>query len=143
MLTATAALRWCAPAVAMRTAEPHRKDLWAQPALTPYGQVLALDDVIGTKVRALAARAAPRDFVDVRAADQDHTTADLKMLGKRHGRGQFRLDDLRDRLGTAQWIDDEEFEVYGLSADDISELRQWVSDIEQRLSTGMDHGLDS
>ena len=65
------------------------------------------------------------------------------MLGKRHGRGQFRLDDLRDRLGTAQWIDDEEFEVYGLSADDISELRQWVSDIEQRLSTGMDHELDS
>lgn len=124
-----------------------KENLWSQPALTPYGPVLGLDDVIGTKVRALADRAAPRDFVDVRAAAHDHTIADLEMLGERHGRGQFRLDDLRDRLGTAQWIDDEEFEAYGLSADQISELRQWaqewVSDLEQRLSAGMDDDFDA
>ncbi|MEU6577251.1 nucleotidyl transferase AbiEii/AbiGii toxin family protein [Streptomyces sp. NPDC046805] len=115
--------------------------------LTPYGPVLGLDDVIGTKVRALADRAAARDFVDVQAAARDHTIADLEMLGTRHGRGEFRLDDLRDRLGSAQWIDDAEFEVYGLSADQISELRQWaqewVSDLEQRLSTGMGDDLDA
>ncbi|MGW7207110.1 nucleotidyl transferase AbiEii/AbiGii toxin family protein [Streptomyces sp. NPDC054837] len=119
-----------------------KENLWAQPALTPYGPVLALEDVIGTKVRALADRAAPRDFIDVRAAARDHTIADLEMLGERHGRGEFRLDDLRDRLGTAQWIDDAEFEAYGLSQDQIAELRQWaqewVSDLEQRLNTGMD-----
>ncbi|MGW4034609.1 nucleotidyl transferase AbiEii/AbiGii toxin family protein [Streptomyces sp. NPDC004838] len=123
-----------------------KENLWARPALTPYGPVLGLDDVVGTKVRALADRAAPRDFVDVRAAAHAHTITDLETLGERHGRGQFRLDDLRDRLGTAQWIDDEEFETYGLSADEISELRQWaqewVSDLEQRLGTGMDDDLD-
>ncbi|MFF1300793.1 MULTISPECIES: nucleotidyl transferase AbiEii/AbiGii toxin family protein [unclassified Streptomyces] len=119
-----------------------KENLWARPALTPYGPVLALEDVIGTKVRALADRAAPRDFIDVRAAARDHAIADLEMLGERHGRGEFRLDDLRDRLGSAQWIDDAEFEAYGLSQDQIAELRQWaqewVSDLEQRLNTGMD-----
>lgn len=117
-----------------------KENLWGPPALTPYGPALGLDDVIGTKVRALADRAAPRDFVDVRAAARDHTIADLERLGERHGRGEFRLDDLRDRLGTAQWIDDAEFEAYGLSADDIAELRQWaqgwVSDLERRLNGG-------
>jgi len=121
-----------------------KENLWAPPARTPYGPVLALDDVIGTKVRALADRAAPRDFIDVRAAARDHTIADLEMLGQRHGRGEFRLDDLRDRLGTAQWIDDVEFEAYGLSLDEIEELRQWaqewVSDLEQRLSADTDDG---
>ncbi|MEU3522205.1 nucleotidyl transferase AbiEii/AbiGii toxin family protein [Streptomyces sp. NPDC006654] len=123
-----------------------KENLWARPVLTPYGPVLGLDDVIGTKVRALADRAAPRDFVDVRAAAREHSIADLEMLGSRHGRGDFRLDDLHDRLGTAQWIDDAEFEAYGLSQEEISELRQWaqewVSDLEQRLGTGMDHDLD-
>jgi SOS response regulatory protein OraA/RecX len=52
--------------------------------------------------------------IDVHAAARDHTVADLEMLGQRHGRGEFRLDDLRDRLGTAQWIDDAEFEAYDL-----------------------------
>jgi hypothetical protein len=33
------------------------------PEATPYGPVLALDDVIGTKVRALADRGYPRDLV--------------------------------------------------------------------------------
>ncbi|TXL84532.1 nucleotidyl transferase AbiEii/AbiGii toxin family protein [Streptomyces sp. IB2014 016-6] len=124
-----------------------KENLWSRPAITPYGPVLGLDDVIGTKVRALADRAAPRDFVDVRAAALDHSIPELEMLGERHGRGQFRLDDLRDRLGTAQWIDEEEFEAYGLSADEISALRQWaqdwVSDLEQRLGTGMNDDLDS
>ncbi|MEU9056531.1 hypothetical protein AB0D37_40120 [Streptomyces sp. NPDC048384] len=83
----------------------------------------------------------------VHAAARDHTIADLEMLGRRHGRGEFRLDDLRDRLGTAQWIDDAEFEAYGLSAEQISQVRQWaqawVSDLEQRLSTGMDDDFDA
>jgi hypothetical protein len=36
------------------------------PERTPYGLVLALDDVIGTKVRALAGRGLPRDLIDMR-----------------------------------------------------------------------------
>jgi predicted nucleotidyltransferase component of viral defense system len=35
------------------------------PETTPYGPVLALDDVIGTKVRALAGRGLPRDLIDI------------------------------------------------------------------------------
>ncbi|MGW1624135.1 nucleotidyl transferase AbiEii/AbiGii toxin family protein [Streptomyces sp. NPDC002172] len=65
-----------------------KENLWARPVLTPYGPVLGLDDVIGTKVRALADRAAPRDFVDVRAAVRDHTITDLEMLGQQ---GLLRL----------------------------------------------------
>jgi Nucleotidyl transferase AbiEii toxin, Type IV TA system len=40
------------------------------PETTPYGPVLALDDVIGTKVRALADRGYPRDLVDIHAASR-------------------------------------------------------------------------
>ncbi|GAB7101770.1 hypothetical protein JCM4814A_00840 [Streptomyces phaeofaciens JCM 4814] len=119
-----------------------KENLCAPATRTPFGPVLSLDDVIGTKVRALADRAAARDFIDVRAAARDHTITDLEQLGQRHGRGQFRLDDLCDRLGAAQWIDDVEFEAYGLSPEEISDLRQWaqqwVSDLEYRLHTAVD-----
>jgi hypothetical protein len=48
--------------------------------------VPALDDVIGTKVRALADRGAVRDLIDVHAASHQRTTADLETLGRRHAR---------------------------------------------------------
>ncbi len=41
---------------------------WRPVAQSPYGPVLAEEDVIGTKVRALADRGAPRDLIDVFAA---------------------------------------------------------------------------
>ncbi|MFK4123678.1 nucleotidyl transferase AbiEii/AbiGii toxin family protein [Streptomyces longwoodensis] len=119
-----------------------KENLWSGPITTPHGPVLALDDVIGTKVRALADRAATRDFIDVHAAAGDHTFPDLETLGERHGRGDFRLEDLRDRLGAAEWMDDMEFEAYGLSADDIHALRRWaqhwIDDLERRLGTDAD-----
>jgi len=119
-----------------------KENLWSGTVTTPNGPVLALDDVIGTKVRALADRAATRDFIDVHAAAGDHTFRDLETLGERHGRGEFRLEDLRDRLGTAEWMDDVEFEAYGLSADDIHVLRRWaqhwINDLDRRLGTGVD-----
>jgi hypothetical protein len=40
------------------------------PEITPYGPVLALDDVIGTTVRALAGRGLPRDLIDIHAASR-------------------------------------------------------------------------
>jgi hypothetical protein len=47
------------------------KEVFNQPpAVTPYGPVLALYDVIGTKVRALAGRGLPRDLIDIHAASQ-------------------------------------------------------------------------
>ncbi len=38
---------------------------WRPVVQSPYGPVLAEEDVIGTKVRALADRGAPRDLIDV------------------------------------------------------------------------------
>ncbi|MFF3326945.1 nucleotidyl transferase AbiEii/AbiGii toxin family protein [Streptomyces sp. NPDC002889] len=119
-----------------------KENLWSEPAETEHGPVLALDDVIGTKVRALADRGAVRDLIDVHAAARHRTTADLEALGARHGRDEFRLQDLRDRLGGADWFDDEEFAAYGVPEDDIRSLRawaqQWASDLDQRLHTDED-----
>lgn len=119
-----------------------KENLWAEPTQTEYGPVLALDDVIGTKVRALADRGAVRDLIDVHAAADHHNTFDLERLGKRHGRDEFRLEDLRDRLLGAEWYDDTDFAAYGLTQDDITRLRtwagQWANDLDQRLGTMSD-----
>jgi hypothetical protein len=95
-----------------------KENFWASPELTEHGPVLAFDDVIGTKVRALADRGAVRDIIDVHAAAASHTLQDLERLGERHGRGEFRLQDLRERLGGAEWFDDDEFAAYGLTGRD-------------------------
>ncbi|MGP3691629.1 nucleotidyl transferase AbiEii/AbiGii toxin family protein [Streptomyces sp. IBSNAI002] len=114
-----------------------KEHFWTPPAQTEYGPVLAFDSVIGTKVRALADRGAVRDFIDVHAASRHRTPHELERLGERHGRDEFRLHDLRDRLAGADWADDEEFAAYGLTEDETAELRawaqRWVSDLEQRL----------
>ncbi|MEV0370362.1 nucleotidyl transferase AbiEii/AbiGii toxin family protein [Streptomyces sp. NPDC050636] len=114
-----------------------KENLWSPPQNTAYGPVLSLDDVIGTKVRALADRGAVRDLIDVHAAEH-RGRPELEQLGQRHGRDAFRLDDLRDRLAGAEWYDDEEFAAYGLTDDAIAELRswaqQWVSDLDERLA---------
>ncbi|GGT78474.1 hypothetical protein GCM10010243_66240 [Streptomyces matensis] len=55
-----------------------KEAFWAPPAQTPYGPVLSLDDVIGTKVRALADRGTVRDLIDVQAASRHRSTADLE-----------------------------------------------------------------
>ncbi|WCD91266.1 hypothetical protein KPP03845_200227 (plasmid) [Streptomyces xanthophaeus] len=114
-----------------------KEHFWTPPAQTEYGPVLAFDSVIGTKVRALADRGAVRDLIDVHAASAHRDTGELERLGERHGRGEFRLEDLRDRLVGADWADDEEFTAYGLTEAETAELRawaqRWASDLDQRL----------
>ncbi|WP_331721162.1 nucleotidyl transferase AbiEii/AbiGii toxin family protein [Streptomyces sp. NBC_00454] len=121
-----------------------KEHFWTPPALTEYGPVLAFDSVIGTKVRALADRGAVRDFIDVHAASRHRTAGELERLGERHGRDEFRLQDLRDRLAGADWADDDEFAAYGLTEDETAELRvwarRWADDLDQRLH---DHERDS
>ncbi len=112
---------------------------WSPPTPTEHGLVLALDDVIGTKVRALADRGAARDLIDVHAASHHRSTAELETLGRRHARTEFSLHNLRDRLTGAEWWDDEDFADYGLSDDQIHTLRtwalRWATDIDSRLIT--------
>ena len=66
------------------------------PTVTPYGPALALYDVIGTKVRALAGRGLPRDLIDIHAASQLCSNIELESLGRRHAWDeQFSLSELK------------------------------------------------
>jgi hypothetical protein len=108
------------------------------PETTPYGPVLALYDVIGTKVRALAGRGLPRDLIDIHAASQLCSNTELESLGRRHAwDGQFSLGELTARLDGAEWYDDQAFAEYGLSAEQITDLRRWAQawadDINRRI----------
>jgi hypothetical protein len=62
-----------------------KENLWAAPLTTEYGPVPALDDVIGTKVRAFADRGVVRGLIDVHAAPAHPTVTELERLG---GRGR-------------------------------------------------------
>ncbi|OIK06768.1 nucleotidyl transferase AbiEii/AbiGii toxin family protein [Streptomyces monashensis] len=121
-----------------------KEAFWAPPMATEYGPVLALDDVIGTKVRALADRGAVRDLIDVHAATRHPTTADLENLGRRHARFEFSLHDLHDRLAGAEWWDDQDFTDYGLSPEQVEDLRTWAPTWADDLATRLhaDQDLD-
>ncbi|MEU0806260.1 nucleotidyl transferase AbiEii/AbiGii toxin family protein [Streptomyces sp. NPDC005970] len=114
-----------------------KEAFWRSPTASEYGPVLAFDDVIGTKVRALADRGAVRDLIDVHAASRHYTTADLETLGRRHARDEFCLEDLQTRLAGAEWYEDEEFTAYGLPEADTAALRTWAQgwcdDLSERL----------
>ncbi|MEV7684895.1 nucleotidyl transferase AbiEii/AbiGii toxin family protein [Streptomyces bungoensis] len=114
-----------------------KEAFWAPPAQTPYGPVLSLDDVIGTKVRALADRGTVRDLIDVQAASRHRSTADLEALGRRRAHDEFSLEDLRDRLTGADWYEDEDYAAYGLTTRQIEELKawalEWATDLGERL----------
>ncbi len=107
------------------------------PQATPWGPVLDLDDVIGTKVRALADRGYPRDLVDIHAAAKIRSQGELESLGRKAAWDEFSLEGLATRLSSAQWRADEEFSAYGLSAEEIADLRRWAQawsdDLNRRI----------
>jgi sirohydrochlorin ferrochelatase len=115
-----------------------KEALWGPLEQTEYGPVLPLDDVIGTKVRALADRGAARDLIDIFAARELYTDVHLEALGRRHARDEFSVEDLADRLRGAEWYEDEAFTAYGLPEDRVRALRAWASawaeDISRRLA---------
>jgi Nucleotidyl transferase AbiEii toxin, Type IV TA system len=115
-----------------------RESFSRPPETTPYGPVLALDDVIGTKVRALAGRGLPRDLIDIHAASRLRPPPELEALGRRHAwDDEFSLEDLKFRLDGTDWYDDQAFAEYGLTPQEISDLRcwaqSWSDDISRRL----------
>ncbi|MFE2555461.1 nucleotidyl transferase AbiEii/AbiGii toxin family protein [Streptomyces sp. NPDC059352] len=114
-----------------------KEALWRPPVKTQHGLVLSLEDVVGTKVRALADRGLARDLIDVRAATDRWSHIELEELGRRHARDSFDLSDLQARLAGADWIDDTEFAAYGLDDQQTIELRwwaqEWADDIAERL----------
>lgn len=111
--------------------------LWRPPVRTELGLTLSLEDVVGTKVRALADRGLARDLVDVHAAAERWSHPELEELGRRHARDTFDLTDLQARLTGADMIDDVEFAAYGLDGPAVAALRrwaqEWADDIAERL----------
>ncbi|MFD5258656.1 nucleotidyl transferase AbiEii/AbiGii toxin family protein [Streptomyces bobili] len=114
-----------------------KETLWRPPVHTEHGLVLSLEDVVGTKVRALADRGLARDLVDVQAAADRWSHIELEELGRRHARDSFDLCELQARLVGADWIDDTEFAAYGLDEPAITDLRRWAQswadDIGERI----------
>ncbi|MEU1622945.1 nucleotidyl transferase AbiEii/AbiGii toxin family protein [Streptomyces sp. NPDC005722] len=108
---------------------------WRPVAHSSYGPVLAEEDVIGTKVRALGDRGAPRDLIDVFAASSRWSTTDLEEFGRRHARGRFEREDLQANLAGAEWTDDEAFAAYGLDESTIAALRSWAVQWADELAT--------
>ncbi|MFG2639175.1 nucleotidyl transferase AbiEii/AbiGii toxin family protein [Streptomyces sp. NPDC048362] len=114
------------------------KEVFTRPAVSSaYGPVLAEEDVIGTKVRALAERGAARDALDVFAASHRWTAIDLEEFGRRHAHDRFDLESLQTRLAAVAWLDDEELRAYGAAPELIDELmdwaQQWADDLNRRL----------
>lgn len=127
------------------TAEEHTLDLlketlWHPPVRTPLGPALSLEDVVGTKVRAVADRGSARDLIAVHAATAHWTVVELEELARRHTSATsttFDLTDLQSRLEGTEWLDDREFARHGLDTEVVLGLRRWAQawadDIAERL----------
>ncbi|PZG23260.1 hypothetical protein C1I95_03635 [Micromonospora craterilacus] len=115
------------------------KEAIGPPAQLSIGPVLALEDAVGLKVRALHERAAHRDYIDICAANGRLNRHELESLGAQHTIG-FSLAELADRLGGVRELDDETFMAYGLSEGDVEALCGWAlaweADIRSRLANG-------
>ena len=98
-------------------------DRGRRPVTMDVGPVLDLEDVIGSKVCALASRVEPRDYVDTAAALAHYTVDQLISLAKRLDPG---LGD-RDFADAGRQLDrmpDQLFTRYQLSRHDVARLRE-------------------
>ena len=115
------------------------KEAIGPPARLAIGPVLAFDDAVGLKMRALHDRAAHRDYIDVRAAHERLSWNELEQLAARHTAG-FSLEELADRLGGVEEREERVFLSYGLDGVQVDELRAWAlrweADIRRRLANG-------
>ncbi|MDQ0991963.1 hypothetical protein [Streptomyces sp. V3I7] len=115
----------------------HKETLWSPPVLTPYGPTLALEDAVGTKIRALYDRGLPVDLIDARAASARFTHPGLEELARRHARDDFDLPTLQTRLEGTDSYADAAFTTYALTDEEITALRawaqSWATDIAERL----------
>ncbi|WP_086867120.1 nucleotidyl transferase AbiEii/AbiGii toxin family protein [Streptomyces viridochromogenes] len=120
-----------------RTVDVVKETFWRPPVTTDLGPALALEDVIGTKVRALADRGTARDVVDVYLAAPGWTFPDLEEQGRRHAWDALDPADLQSRLEATDLLDDREFTARGLPEDAVPALRRWIrawaDDIAERL----------
>lgn len=94
-----------------------------RPVIMDVGPVLDLEDVVGSKVCALASRVEPRDYVDTAAALERYTVGQLIAFAKRLDPG---LTD-REFADAGRQLDrmpDGVFARYGLAAAAVADLRE-------------------
>jgi hypothetical protein len=98
------------------------------PIVMDVGPVLHLDDLLGSKICALATRAQVRDFVDVAAAlargyDQER----LLLVGREHDPTLLE-EDFVEAMGRLDALPDLAFAQYGLGSAAVAELRSHFAD---------------
>jgi hypothetical protein len=93
------------------------------PVAMDVGPVLDLEDVLGSKICALASRVATRDYIDTAAALQRYSVEELITYARRLDAGLSRRDfaDAGRRLDD---MPDERFAPYGLTGEDVARLRE-------------------
>lgn len=120
-----------------RTVDLLKETFWRPPVTTDLGPALSLEDLIGTKVRALTDRGAVRDLIDVYVAAGHWSFPDLEELGRRHAWDELDLADLQSRLEATELLDDREFLAGGLDENAVAALRRWArswaDEIAERL----------
>lgn len=100
-----------------------RFDRHRAPVVMEIGPVLHVDDVLGSKMAALATRAEPRDFIDVAAALRVRTADELRRLVGQADPGVTE-DDLPAAMTRLDRLDDTVFtDLYGLTKEDVNALR--------------------
>jgi Nucleotidyl transferase AbiEii toxin, Type IV TA system len=92
------------------------------PVVMEIGPVLALEDVVGGKVCALASRVEPRDYADVARMLDRYSPAELIGFAGRLDPG-LTAEDFADAGMQLDRIADEGFFRYGLGQQDIAALR--------------------
>jgi hypothetical protein len=100
-----------------------RFDRHHAPVLTDLGPVLHLDDILGSKVAALATRAEPRDYIDVAAALRSHDREHLLDLARQADPGLTDAE-FADAMRRLDMLDDTVFtQLYRLSPEQVGEVR--------------------
>jgi hypothetical protein len=107
------------------------------PVVLDIGPVLSRDDSVANKVCAAFSRGEARDYIDIHAAVSGglYTRTELEKLAVIHDAG-FNLPMFAQALRASSRHSDVEYTVYGLSLDQVKELRSalfsWADDIESR-----------
>jgi hypothetical protein len=106
-------------------------DRESPPVIMDIGPVLALEDVLGGKVCALASRVEPRDFIDTAAALERYNVQQLIGLARRLDPGLADRD-FADAGRQLDLMPDGAFSPFGLSSADIARLRKRFADWPRR-----------
>jgi predicted nucleotidyltransferase component of viral defense system len=94
-----------------------------RPVTMDFGPVLDLEDVLGSKVCALAGRVEPRDYIDTAAALERYTAGQLIAFAKRLDPG-LTDQEFADAGRQLSRMPDGMFARYGLGPQDVATLRE-------------------